>query len=148
MRALHGGDSVAWGTVTGCWQALQDNPWVWLSVQAALRFVPPPEAPAPEAPGPFSFADPGRIESVLGSAGFKSIGVTPHAITTHWGFEDSLEGNVRSLIQIGPVSRLLQGQSAEVCEQVVNAVVEEMREFYDGNALSLPGATWLVTATA
>ena len=57
---LHGAMCESGRLAFVCWQSLQDNPWTWLSVQAALRFVPPPEPPDPEAPGPFSFANPHR----------------------------------------------------------------------------------------
>lgn len=131
-----------------CWQSLQDNPWTWLSVQAALRFVPPPEPTDPEAPGPFSFANPVRLESVLSAAGFRDIAIEHHPVTMRWAAADSLEANVVGMMQVGPVSRLLQDQGEEVRKQVQDAVVEVMAEFYDGTALNLPGATWMVTASA
>ena len=131
-----------------CWQSLQDNPWTWLSVQAALRFVPPPEPVDPEAPGPFAFASPARVEAVLSSAGFHDIAIEHHPVTMRWGAADSLEANVAGMMQIGPVSRLLMDVDDATRQQVHAAVVEVMQEFYDGEALNLPGATWLVTASA
>ena len=142
-RAMCDGGRLAFA----CWQALQANPWTWLAVQAALKFVPPPEATDPEAPGPFSFADPARIESVLTSAGFNSIKVAAHPVVMRWAMADNLEDNVTGMMQIGPVGRLLIDQDDAVRRQVHAAVVEVMREFYDGTALNLPGATWFVTAT-
>jgi SAM-dependent methyltransferase len=130
-----------------CWQSLQDNPWVWLSVQAALRFVPPPDPMDPEAPGPFAFANPARLEGILREAGFDNVAITHHEVTMRWAAADTLEGNVAGMIQIGPVSSLLTDQGDDVRRQVEEAVIDLMREFYDGKALNLPGATWLVTAT-
>jgi SAM-dependent methyltransferase len=131
-----------------CWQALQDNPWVWLSVQAALRFLPPPEPADPHAPGPFAFADRARVDSILSSAGFQDVAVSPHPVTLRWSSADSLEGNVTDMLRIGPASRLLQDAEDDVRSQVKAAAVEVMRPFYDGEGLSLSGSTWLVTATA
>lgn len=143
-RAMRDGGRLAFA----CWQALQANPWTWLAVQAALRFVPPPEATDPQAPGPFSFADPARIESVLQDAGFSNVQVQDHPVIMHWSMADTLEDNVTGMMQIGPVGRLLIGQDDDVRVQVHAAVVEVMREYYDGKALNLPGATWFVTAVA
>jgi SAM-dependent methyltransferase len=130
-----------------CWQSLQNNPWIWLAVQAALRHVPPPEAADPDAPGPFSFAEPSRLEAVLGDAGFRDIAVKHHPVTLRWAAADTLEGNVAGVIQMGPVSSLLADQDDSVRQQVLDAVVEVMGQFYHGGALNLPGATWLVTAS-
>ena len=52
------------------------------------------------------------------------------------------------MMQIGPVSRLLIDQDEETRARVTAAVVEAMSEFYDGQGLDLPGATWFVTASA
>ena len=148
FRNLHGALTESGRLAFVCWQSLQDNPWTWLSVQAALRFVPPPEPTDPEAPGPFSFANPARLESVLSAAGFRDIAIEHHPVTMRWAAADSLEANVVGMMQVGPVSRLLQDQGKEVRQQVQDAVVEVMAEFYDGTALNLPGATWMVTASA
>jgi ubiquinone/menaquinone biosynthesis C-methylase UbiE len=130
-----------------CWQSVQDNPWIWLALQAALRFVPPPEAADPDAPGPFSFADPSRLKSVLGDAGFRDIAIEHHPVTLRWAAADTLAGNVAGLIQMGPVSSLLVDQDDTVRQQVLEAVVEVMGEFYHDDALNLPAAAWLVTAS-
>ena len=130
-----------------CWQSLQDNPWTWLSVQAALRFVPPPEPVDPDEPGPFAFANPARLEGILREAGFDNIGIMHHDVNMRWAAADTLEENVTGMMQIGPVSRLLMDQGDDVKGQVKEAVIDVMREFYDGKALNLPGATWLVSAT-
>jgi SAM-dependent methyltransferase len=145
---LHGAMEEGGRLAFVCWQSLQDNPWTWLSVQAALRFVPPPEPTDPEAPGPFAFANPARVDSILTTAGFSDVEVEHHPVTMRWSAADSLEGNVTGMMQIGPVSRLLMDADEETRRQVHAAVVEVMREFYDGDALNLPGATWMVTAKA
>jgi hypothetical protein len=101
----------------------------------------------PEAPGPFSFANPARLESVLTDAGFRNIEIADHAVNMRWRSADTLEANVAGMIQIGPVSRLVMDQPPEVKQQVQDAIVEMMGEFYDGSALDLAGATWFVTAS-
>lgn len=131
-----------------CWQALRENPWTWLSVQAALRFVPPPEPADPHAPGPFAFADSARVDSILAAAGFEDIAITPRPVMLRWSSADSLEDNVADMLRIGPVSRLLQDADDDVRKRVKAATAEAMEPFYDGEALNLAGSTWLVTASA
>jgi SAM-dependent methyltransferase len=59
-----------------CWQALSENPWLFVPLQAAAQHLQLPPPPAPEAPGPFSFADPERLRSILLRAGFDGIVLT------------------------------------------------------------------------
>ena len=56
-----------------CWQALPDNPWMFVPLGAALQYLPTPPLPGPDAPGPFSFADPGRVRTILAGAGFRDV---------------------------------------------------------------------------
>jgi hypothetical protein len=54
------------------WDVAERNPWMSLGRRVAIEreLVPPPE---PGAPGPFSFAEPGRIQELLEGAGFDDI---------------------------------------------------------------------------
>lgn len=129
-----------------CWQSIQDNPWVWLTVQAALEHLPPPPPPQPGEPGPFAFADPARVEEILTGAGFSDVSVDHHPVNMRWSEGSSLEENVERLLQIGPVSRLLMDQPGEVREKVRASVIEVLTPHYDDGVLNLSGATWFVTA--
>src|SRR6185369_15072156 len=60
-----------------CWRSLPENPWMAVPLMAALQHLPPPTIPGPEDPGPFSFADRGRVERILGGAGWSDVTVTP-----------------------------------------------------------------------
>ena len=131
-----------------CWKSLEKNPWVYLSLQAALRHVPAPESQDPHAPGPFAFADPARLESILSAAGFNNIDIAHHKLTLRWGEAATLQGNVRELLQVGPVGRLLADQDEPVRARVRDAVAEVLEPYYNGETLNLEGATWFVTAAA
>src|SRR5437867_4470402 len=56
-----------------CWQALRENPWLFLALQAAAQHLTLPPPPAPDAPGPFSLADPERVRDIVARAGFERI---------------------------------------------------------------------------
>jgi SAM-dependent methyltransferase len=131
-----------------CWQGLQYNDWTHIPLQAALAHVPPPERVHPHAPGPFAFADPRRIDDILRTSGFSNIDVQPFATTLQFGEAPDLQHSVRELAMIGPVSRLLAGQPPEVLARVLASIEEAVAPSYQQGALALPGAIWLVTATA
>jgi ubiquinone/menaquinone biosynthesis C-methylase UbiE len=67
-RVLKPGGRVA----LAAWDVAERNPWMSLGRRVAIEreLVPPPE---PGAPGPFSFAEPGRIQELLEGAGFDDI---------------------------------------------------------------------------
>jgi SAM-dependent methyltransferase len=63
-----------------CWQSVFDNDWMLIpgvAVASVTGSLPP--MPGPGEPGPFSLADPDRVRSVLGAAGFAAVDVVPHA---------------------------------------------------------------------
>ena len=64
-----------------CWQHMADNPWFSGAVLA--RFVGPAPEPAPgkSRTGPFSLADPERVSTLLGSAGWSEVERTPYELT-------------------------------------------------------------------
>jgi SAM-dependent methyltransferase len=67
-RVLKPGGRVA----LAAWDAAERNPWMARGRRVAIErgLVPPPE---PGTPGPFSFAEPGRIEELLEATGFDDI---------------------------------------------------------------------------
>jgi SAM-dependent methyltransferase len=57
------------------WRPLADNEWLstFRTILAAGRTLP---APPPTAPSPFSLSDPGRVRSLLTTAGFAEVNLT------------------------------------------------------------------------
>jgi SAM-dependent methyltransferase len=56
-----------------CWQGLPQNDWISVPAAAALAHVPPPDPGSSDDPGPFSFADPNRVRSILSAAGWHDV---------------------------------------------------------------------------
>lgn len=131
-----------------CWQSMKNNDWTLLPVQAALAHVEKPEATDPNAPGPFAFADPERLRSILAGAGFSDIEIVPHVIDVSFGKGAGLAESVRELAGIGPVSRLLVGVDEAVQQKVFTAMEEVLAPYHKDGALALPGAVWFVGARA
>jgi SAM-dependent methyltransferase len=130
-----------------CWRAPRDNPWAMTPLSAARAALGITPAPAdPDAPGPFAFADEGRLRTILSDAGFGdidvqrfdaaiSLGATPHSAA-------------ESVVQVGPVSRLVREAGAEHLSIIVDAVERALAPLAapDGH-VSLNGSTWIVSAT-
>jgi SAM-dependent methyltransferase len=129
-----------------CWQALDNNPWVLIPLRAALEHLPPPEPPAPDAPGPFAFADPERVHRILDGAGFREVNVQQHAVTMSWGNDGGLETTVRDMLNMGPVGRLLADEDDATRDRVYASATEALAPHFADGRISLPGATWFVTA--
>ena len=129
-----------------CWQAMKENAWTRIPLQAALQHLPPPEPPPPHAPGPFALADAARTELILGNAGFRNIALHSHTPTLRISEAPSLQEAVMELARIGPVARLLADQPREVLDRVIPAMSEALQPYYRDGALELSAAIWFVTA--
>lgn len=129
-----------------CWQAMKQNDWVRIPLQAALQHLPPPEPLPPNAPGPFAFADPARVESILGAAGFSRFALAPLTLTLRISESPDLGEAVRELARIGPVARLLADQPQAVLDRVFPAMEIALQPYFVDQALDMPAAVWLVTA--
>ncbi|KGE03112.1 class I SAM-dependent methyltransferase [Pseudohaliea rubra] len=141
-RALAPGGTMAFC----CWQRLQDNPWVALPLKAALEHLPPPPAPEPHAPGPFAFADRERLARILSEAGFTAVTIEHRDVTMGWGSGGDLAQTTREMLNIGPVGRLLAEENEAVRQRVYDSAANALTAYFSDGRISLPGATWFVTA--
>ena len=130
-----------------CWREPQRNPWLMLPLEEACRHVPRPAAAGPEEPGPFAFADERRVRDILESAGFESVSLEAIDLSLDVGVGRGLDTAVETAIAIGPVSRALEGQPAELRTAAAASIRAALARYQSGNSVSLPGAIWLVTAT-
>jgi SAM-dependent methyltransferase len=130
-----------------CWQAITSNPWMLVPLQAAAKHVQLPPPPTPGAPGPFSFADGERVRSILEGAGFSEIRLEPLESTLTLGGDAPLGEAVSFIVDgIGPTASILREQP-ERREAVLSEVNEALAPFAGPAGVSLPCATWIVTAT-
>lgn len=142
-RALQPGAKLAFS----CWQPLQENLWAMIPLKAAFQHLPRPEPAPPNAPGPFAFADADYTRSVLAGAGFSAIATTAHEVTMAWGREDDLATTARDMLNMGPVSRLLQDCDQATRDAVHASAIEAMAPWFSDGKIRMPGAVWLVTAS-
>jgi SAM-dependent methyltransferase len=125
-----------------CWRAAAENPWMTVPLQAALRHVPPPPPDDPEAPGPFAFASATRLRTVLESAGFENIEISPCDLKIG-GFD--LETAVELAQRVGPLGKLLR-ETPEQTGNVAASVREALAAFVTADGVLLQSGTWIVRA--
>ncbi len=102
-QSLRGGGRVAFI----CWQARDRNPWMGIPMAAALEHVPPPPPLPPDAPGPWAFADPDRVTTILTSAGFAEVVIEPFEHELLVGGASTLDDAVAFAIDSGSVRGVL-----------------------------------------
>jgi SAM-dependent methyltransferase len=131
-----------------CWREPRENPWMMTALQAVYRHVPKLPQQGPEDPGPFSFASEARVHGILGEAGFTGIAMEPIPLSLDIAIGGGLEAAVQSSLEIGPASRALEGQPAELREAATNSIREVLTPLVRGEQVPLAASIWIVTARA
>ncbi|MET0728837.1 MAG: SAM-dependent methyltransferase, partial [Acidimicrobiales bacterium] len=125
------------------WRDLRENDWL-MSLRGALaqgRDLPYPPA---NAPTPFSLAEPERVRTVLGEAGFDDIELTPIDEPLDLGPDaDAAFAFVRTLGIVQGLSHDLDAaQRDKALDEIRQLLIE--RETPDG--VLLGAAAWTITA--
>jgi SAM-dependent methyltransferase len=130
-----------------CWRTPRDNPWAMTPLSAARTAMGITPAPAdPDAPGPFAFADEQRLRTILSGAGFGDIDVQRFDAAIALGATP--RSAAESVVQVGPVSRLVREVGAEHLPIILDAVERALAPLAaPDNHVSLNGSTWIASAT-
>jgi SAM-dependent methyltransferase len=131
-----------------CWRERRDNPFFMAPLQAVYKHVPKLPQQSPEDPGPFSFASEARVQRILSEAGFIGIAMEPHHLALDVANGRGLDAAVQGALEIGPASRALEGQPAELRAAATNSIREALATFAKGEMVPLPASIWIVTARA
>ena len=118
-----------------CWRSLEENELDYLPLSAAGF-----ESSAKD--GPFSLADPERIERTLKAAGFNEIAIQPYDEKVSSG---DLDAMTDVLLKVGPLGKIVRDNPA------LRAAAEpRLREALvssgDPSKVQLSAAIWVVTA--
>jgi SAM-dependent methyltransferase len=143
-RALRPGGRFAFA----CWQNLFLNEWMLVpgSAVIAVTGVLPP-MPGPDDPGPFFFAEPGRVETVLGAAGFTDVTVEEVNETIVWPASEVASVSTMSH-HIGPVREALRDADSDTATQIRQAVDDALAARIVDDELALSAAVFVVSARA
>jgi len=128
-----------------CWQALAKNEWASVPLSAVLRVLPPGEPPRPRAPGPFAFAEPDYLESIMRDAGWSAIELTPK--NQQFGLGDTLDDAVDYASYMGPSARALRETDDDATRERAREMLRQTLAPF-GPSFALQSAVWFVTARA
>jgi SAM-dependent methyltransferase len=130
------------------WRPLQDNPWFVVPLEAARALVQPQPPADPHAPGPFAFANPDRVRSILASAGWHDGKLTRHDIPMRFGAAGQIEQAADFATRVGMLARILADENSETQARVRQAVAEALKPYDGPTGINLTGSVWLISARA
>jgi SAM-dependent methyltransferase len=131
-----------------CWQGVVDNDWMLIPRTAVAEVIGTlPPMPSPDEPGSLSLADPARVRTVLGAAGFRSIVVTPHADYVVIR-EDRIPGAALASIRTGRVSQALREADDQTRQQALTAIETALRARLHNGEVHLSRGVLLITGSA
>ncbi|HEY5105762.1 MAG TPA: methyltransferase domain-containing protein [Caulobacteraceae bacterium] len=126
-----------------CWRDISENPFMTLPFEAAAHLLGEPQpATDPSAPGPFAFADPDRLHTILAAAGFTHIDLRPHDDRIGSG---DLDQSTEVSLRMGPLGRALREQP-HLVPAAREAVREALTPHLTANGVLIASASWIVTA--
>jgi SAM-dependent methyltransferase len=131
-----------------CWREPRENPFFMAPLMAAYKHVPKLPQLGPEDPGPFAFAAEARVRRILGEAGFAGVEMEACPLLLDAAIGRGLDGAVQGALEIGPVSRALEGQPEHLRVAAAASIREALAPFVKGDAVLLPASVWIVTARA
>jgi ubiquinone/menaquinone biosynthesis C-methylase UbiE len=134
--------------VFACFRAPQLNPFFTTALRAATEFVPPPPKMEPGAPGPFAFAEEPHVRRILDTAGFQEVKLEPVDLMLDASSGKGLEEAVINAREIGPSSRVLRGQPADLVAKAEAAIRKAYAAVEKNGKVPLAAAIWAVTAKA
>ena len=127
-----------------CWRSPAENPLLAGPIQAVAHLLPPMPLPDPEAPGPFAFADPDRVRSILELAGFGGVRVEPLDLPSG---AQPFAAAIELAVSIGPLGLALR-ENPDRREAVMSVLPSFLEPYLKDGFVSVPTATWIVTARA
>jgi ubiquinone/menaquinone biosynthesis C-methylase UbiE len=130
------------------WRARADNPWLTLSKEVVLRYLPAvKEDAATCGPGPFSMTDPDSMAEQLRIAGYADARF--ERIDAEVLVGRDLDEAVAFQLAIGPAGEVYReaGKEAErLHDKLVAALKDELRQFVRPEGVMMNSSSWMVTA--
>lgn len=129
--------------VFSCFRSPAENSWA--SQIAAL--VPSAPAVDPEAPGPFAFANPERVKTILTEAGWSDVALEAVDFDYVAGSGADPVGDALSFFShIGPAARAIRSLEGDAQTKFVNRLRELAEAQLQDGAVRFAAAAWIVTS--
>jgi SAM-dependent methyltransferase len=132
-----------------CFQQPGNNPFMVVPILSAAAHLPMSPLPGPGEPSPFSLADPVHTTSILTAAGFTDVAIAPGPTSVTLGPAGDVDEVARRALEQNPaVAAGLRAATAEARAAAVAATAVALAPHAVDGAITLPAATWVVSATA
>ena len=133
--------------VFSCFRETALNPWASDLVASVTGMTPP--ASSGYAPGPFAFADPVSVRSILEDAGWCDVGVAAVDYRYVAGAgADPLADAVAFLGRIGPIARALHDVDPAERPRLLDKLSLTLQKHRDEDEIAFPAAAWIWRARA
>jgi SAM-dependent methyltransferase len=126
------------------WRSASENPFMTTAERAAAPLLPNLPSRRPDAPGQFSFADRGRVHTILKESGWAEIDIRPIDVVCSLPEKELL----RYLTWLGPVGLILQQADDQTRTLVIDAVRAAFDPYVHGAEVRFAAACWMVCARA
>ena len=127
------------------WQELTRNEWL-MAIRGAVALGRELPTPPPDAPGhPFSLADPDRVRSILGAAGYDAVELDP--VDEPMVAGSDADDAFAFLGSSNLVGWLLEGVDDAGRAQAVDNLRTVFKEAETADGVLLGTAAWLISAT-
>lgn len=132
-----------------CFRSAAENEWM-AAMRALIRRHAPEALALPEpAAGPFAFADPARIEDILGEAGFAPPAIEPLDFDFTVGAgEDPVTDAIAYFRRIGPMARLMAGMDETKKAAFLADLTEVAADRLSDQGVVFRAAAWIVGSRA
>jgi SAM-dependent methyltransferase len=125
------------------WQEPSRNEW-FASFSEALAAGQPVVFPSPSAPGPFSLADPGRVQSLLVAAGFSDV--VSEGTSEPMNFGSDASDAYRFVCEMGFTRWKLSMLDDEGRARALDALQRTLAAHDTRDGVLYDSAAWLITA--
>lgn len=129
-----------------CWQPPQLNAWISAPFAVARPMLPPQPTLDPRAPGPFAFAEPDYVRTILDGAGFRDIRIDD--LTTSLVLGRDVDTALEMVCEVGPLSRSFAAVDPALRAKIIAAVREPLQAALTPSGVTLGASCWIVHATA
>jgi len=125
------------------WRDLDRNEWI-TAIRTALAIGRELPVPPPDAPSPFSLADPERVRSILGPAGFDAVELEP--IEEHMVFGTDADDAYGFLHTMGIVEWLTHDLDPSTRAQALDQLRWTVDAHAQPTGVTFGSSAWLITA--
>jgi SAM-dependent methyltransferase len=124
------------------WRPANENPFMTTAERTTAPLLPDLPARRPDAPGQFAFADPARVQAIVGASGWQEIDI--QKVDRACAFPETYL--LPYLTRLGPVGLALQQADDRTRTQVVDTLRAAFTGHVHDGTVRFTAACWLVAA--